>query len=253
MRTTGIIVATANRKIKLPIYFMAGAGLLAAASTHAATLSFGCINNVNVENCTAGAAQLSVDVTDLGNIGPYNQVRFNFNNVGPAASSITDVYFDDGTLLGIADLIDKDDGTPVGHAGVDFSPGASPPNLPGGNTISPEFNVTAGFLADSDSPVAVNGVNPGEWLGVIFNLHPGKTYTDVYDALRVGNGLNPGDDPTGTLRIGMRVQSFSDGGGESFVSNAFAVPIPAAIWLLGTALIGAGMIARSDRATRRQL
>ena len=48
---------------------------------------------------------------------------FEFFNAGPAHSSITDVYFDDGTLLGIAGLIDADDGTlgPMADPDVDFS------------------------------------------------------------------------------------------------------------------------------------
>jgi hypothetical protein len=43
-------------------------------------------------------------------------------NSGPLASSITDVYFDDGALLRIAGLIDADDGVGgmlgLGAAGV---------------------------------------------------------------------------------------------------------------------------------------
>jgi hypothetical protein len=46
-----------------------------------------------------GEAQLFVELTDLG-----SQVEFTFTNIGPDASSITDVYFDDGTLLGIAEI-----------------------------------------------------------------------------------------------------------------------------------------------------
>src|SRR5512145_721995 len=70
------------------------------------------------------SAQLSVDVTAVGT----DQVAFTFyNNVG-IASSITDVYFDDGTLLGIASV--------TGSAGVDFSQLASPGDLPGGNLAS---------------------------------------------------------------------------------------------------------------------
>lgn len=234
--------AFTGSKRLLPVCALAITGILAAAPVQAATLTFGCITApLTSANCTAGAAQLSVDVRDLGFNGTYNQVQFTFNNTGPAASSIADVYFDDGTLLGIASLVDKDDGTPLGHTGVDFSQGASPPDLPGGNSINPQFTVTAGFLADSDSPVAANGVNPGEWLGVIFNLQSGKNYADVLSALTAGNNLGAGDNPAGTLRVGMHVQAFGDGGSASFVSNAFVVPVPAALWLLGSAIAGLGL------------
>src|SRR5512139_3031155 len=45
-----------------------------------------------------GEANLSVEVIDLGG----NQVQFKFFN--DSTSSLTDVYFDDGTLLGIASI-----------------------------------------------------------------------------------------------------------------------------------------------------
>jgi len=82
------------------------ATLLAAVATapvQAALLSFDCITNNNTEDCTTGEAQLSVDVTDAGsNLAGSNLVLFTFQNSGPDASSIADVYFDDGTLLNIA-------------------------------------------------------------------------------------------------------------------------------------------------------
>src|SRR5262245_8799427 len=75
------------------------------------------------------ASQLFVDVTDSGS----NTVTFKFtNNVG-IASSITDIYFDDGTLLGIATVTNG----PLGL--VDFSAGATPGELPGANQANPDF------------------------------------------------------------------------------------------------------------------
>ena len=145
---------------------------------------------------TGTASQYTVEVSDSAGAG---QVQFVFANSGPAASSITDVYFDDGTLLGIASI--------AGSTGVDFSVGASPGDLPGGNTIG--FEATAGFTADSNPPAQPNGVNPGESLAVIFNLLSGVTVQDTI------NALNGGED----LRIGIHVQGFADGGSESFVNN----------------------------------
>lgn len=206
---------------------LAGASLFSAMPSHAATLplAFSCITNNSAANCAAGATQLSVDVTDLG-VGA-NQVKFIFNNLGSAASSITDVYFDDGTLLGIASLLDS-------GSGVAFSTLASPGNLPGGNNADPDFETTAGFSADSDPAVQPNGVNANanEWLAVIFNLQSGGTYADVVNELA-----------TGELRVGMHVQGFSGGGSESFVNMA-AVPLPGAVLLLGSALAGLGLFRR---------
>src|SRR5512147_336377 len=122
-------------------YLILLASVLITAPAHADTFFFKNITGNNVANATAGESQLSVEVT----AGPTGQVIFHFNNAGPAASSITDVYFDDGTLLGIATLNNG--------PGVQFTAGsASPSNLPGANLASPPFQVTQFFLADSDPP-----------------------------------------------------------------------------------------------------
>ena len=116
-----------------------------------------------------GEAQLYVELSDLG-----SQVEFMFTNIGPEASSIIDVYFDDGTLLGIASISNT-------LSLVEFSQLASPPDLPGGNNVSPPFATTAGFSADSDPPAQPLGVNPGESLGITFDLQSGGIFDDVVD------------------------------------------------------------------------
>lgn len=202
---------------------LALAGLLATSiSANAVTYGFGCITNNLAVDCGIGEAQLFVDVTSAA----AQEVTFTFYNNGPAASSITDIYFDDGSLLAIASLVDADDGV-GGHAGVDFSEGASPQNLPGANNVSPAFQVTTGFLADSDSPPSINGINAGEWLDINYTLQGTQTVADVIDELS-----------TGALRIGIHVQAFSTGGSESFVNGPAVVPVPAAAWLFGSALLG---------------
>ncbi len=189
------------------------------------TYSFQCITNNNPSSCATGEAQLFVDVVGNGQtvqIGssPYgpsssDQVLFRFRNTGPSASVITGVYFDDGALLSLAQLI--------GMTGVQFSGGGSPPNLPGGNSLSPPFNAT--FHATADPPPSHNGVNPYEALGVLFALQGGLSWDDVIGA------LNSGD-----LRIGIHVQAFQGGYSESFVNNG-VVPEPAAILLVGSVLL----------------
>jgi hypothetical protein len=191
----------------------------------AATLSFDCITNNIAGDCAIGESQLSVDVTSYS----ATQVLFEFNNTGLSASSITDAYFDNGSLLGLAFLIDADEGS--GDPGVDFTQGASPGDLPGGNNASPAFVATAGFTADSDPPTQPNGVNPGETLGIVFDLQGGGTFADVLSELA-----------SGELRIGIHVQGFGTGGSESFVNNP--IPIPAAVWLFGSGLLGLAAVAR---------
>jgi hypothetical protein len=210
---------------------LVGAGLCAAVagSADGATYSFVNVTANSVVDAAAGEAQLSVDVTSYS----ATQVLFTFMNTGASAMSIADVYFDDGSLLGLAFLIDSDDNG--GDSGVDFTQGASPPNLPGGNGIN--FNTTAGFLADSDPPAQPNGVNPGETLGVVFNLIGGQTLADVIAALDLGLA-NPGVDMLGGLRIGIHVQGFAGGGSESFVNGdtpLVPLPAPAMLGLAGLA------------------
>jgi PEP-CTERM motif len=201
--------------------------MLFVSASQAVTLGFGCISNNDATQCGIGVSQLSVEVVDIGG----DQVRFDFMNIGSIESSITDVYFDDGTLLGIATLVDADEGI-GGDPGVDFSVGGAPPDLPAGNSITPAFETTAGFLADSDSPsVPTTGVNPGETLGVIFDLVFPGSFADILAELANGD-----------LRVGIHLQSIDGGGSESFVN----LPIPEP----GTALLmGMGL---TSLATRRR-
>jgi hypothetical protein len=194
--------------------------LAAGAAVYAGpTYDFTCITNNSAANAAIGEAQLFVEVQNPGG----NQVTFYFTNTGPEASSICDVYFDDGSLLSIVGIIDG--------SGVSFGSPATPGNLPGGNSISPAFETTDDFSADSNPPVEHNGVNPGENLAIMFSLKGGMTYGDILDDLA-----------SGELRIGLHVQAFPDGGSESFVNNRdpSVVPVPGAILLgaLGVGCIG---------------
>ena len=196
-----------------------GAYVLCGSTQAAPTYSFAPVTSNSTLNVAIGQAQMFVDLSDVGS----HQVLFTFTNIGPEPSSIADVYFDDGSLLGIASIQDS-------GSGVAFSQFAKPSNLPGGHSLTPSFETTRGFSADSDPPVQPNGVNPGEWLGIVFDLQSGRTFTDVVQDL---------DD--GTLRIGIHVQGFQNGGSESFVNNGTAtIPAPGAILLsgIGTAVIG---------------
>lgn len=198
---------------------------LVAATGQAETLTFSCISGNNSGNCAIGQQQLSVEVSDPGN----NQALFTIYNLGPDASSVEGVYFDDGTLLGISYLIDMDEGI-GGDPGVDFTAGsAAPPNLPGGNSINPAFVTTAGFLADSDPPTQHNGINPGESLGIAFDLQTGSNFDFLINDLR-----------TAQLRIGLHVIGFGSGGSESFVNNTLttvAIPTPLALFCSGLAVL----------------
>jgi hypothetical protein len=180
--------------------------------------SFDCITVGSAVNCSTGEAQLGFTVTDLG-----SSVDFRFTNAGPAASSITDVYFDwsSPTYSVNAGTI-TDSG-----AGVSFSWGASPSNLPGGSAIG----FFADRTADSNTPVQPMGVNPGEWVN--FN------FSGAYSTLLAGLNSNQ-------LRVGAHVQGFSNGGSASFVVTPVPEPETYAMLLAGLGLMG--FVVRRRRA-----
>lgn len=180
------------------------------------TYSFYAVTNNSSIDPGIGEA-LFVDVSNPGG----SQTLFTFRNVEPENSSITDVYFDDGALLRIASIINT-------ASKVEFSQLANPGDLPGGNNISPAFEVTESFSADSDSPINSNGMNLEEELGILFDLEAGKTYGDVLSDLE-----------STALRIGIHVQGFDDGKSESFVKNRI-IPGAGAIFLgsIGVGLVG---------------
>jgi len=192
------------------------------SQVHAYSVNFSCVPNmdsIDATDCTIGEAQFSVDVIDYGS----SQVLFNINNSGPEQSSIRGVYFDDGTLLGISTIIDTQNG---GSAGVDFMQDMSSPNMPGWDQVIPTFEATASFTSVAVNPSAHNGINEFETLGIVFDLQAGLSFFDVINDLE-----------TGALRIGLHAIDFADTGSESFV-NTSPVPVPAAVWLFCSGLIG---------------
>lgn len=202
----------------------------AVAQADSITYPFFCITNNDAADCAVGEAQLSVTVSNDG-VG-FGQVKFTFNNSGPQDSSIADAYFDDGTLLGIATIING--------PGVSFSLGASPPDLPGGNALSPPFEATAGFTADSDPPAQPNGVNTGEFLTIVFDLQEDGAFNDVISEL-----------DTAELRIGIHVQGFEGGGSESFLNRVVTrVPEPGVLIAMGAGFAGLGWLRRRRGSAR---
>jgi hypothetical protein len=110
-------------------------------------------------------------------------------------------------------------------AGVKFSEGAHPADLPGYDVGS----ATRIFSADSDAPIKPNGVDnsialPEEYLEILFGLKTGKYFENVIADLR-----------TGELVIGVKVQGFANGQSEGFIT-----PVPGAVFLgaLGMSVAG---------------
>jgi hypothetical protein len=182
-------------------------------------------------------SQLSVEVID--NADGTVSFKF-FNNVG-TDSSIVEIYFDDGTLLGLSTVTDSDDaGTAVEFGfGDDVNPG----NLAGGGSLADPFNATVAFSIDSENPQVARGVNASsEWVMTTFTLINEMTYADTLAALEQGAG-------DGGLRIGLHVAGIDGSGAD--ISNSYVNGPPddvpdggTTLSLLGGALLGLGMLRR---------
>ncbi len=179
--------------------------ILTAVPAQAFQFNFGNITSTNATNAAAGESQLFMDVTDANGKEDLSSssVLFKFSNVGLAASSITQIYFDNSSILkSIGPIADSGDG-------VDYV--ARLGNLPGGKSLTTKF--VEDFGIEANTPVSHKGVNPGEWVNVLFNLTPTKTLKDVIN-----------DMTTGSMRVGMHVQAFGNGGSEAFVNRPTVKP-----------------------------
>lgn len=200
-----------------------------AGANAATTYNFASITNTSATNSSAGAAQLTMTATAVGT----TQVDFLFRNTGSTAMSVANIYFDDAAtpiLMACASI--------TNGAGVSFSAGGSPSNLPSGANVS----FVSAFRFRAANPAPSNGVNPGEQVTLRFNLAAGMDFDDVTGAL-----------DSQAMRVGMHVIAFANGGSESFVNQpppedppVTSVPLPT-----GAGLGFAGLFGLAARRSRR--
>jgi hypothetical protein len=141
------------------------------------------------------------------------------------------VYFDDlsSQLLAPPPII-------TSSAGVSYSANCQPPNLPGGETVDPDFVNT--YCAQSNSPQSHNGVQPGEWVQIAYTLVSPATFDSVIAALDAG-----------TYRVGVHVTAFADGGSVSGINNPpTGVPEPTTLLLVSG---GLGLLSLTRRRRSR--
>ena len=150
----------------------------------------------------------------------FEKVDFTFYNISSIPSSLARIYFDDGLLLGIADVINGP-GTSFGQV----FPG--PGNVPNAGLLDPPFVADREFSIGAEPPIPENGVNPpppNEWVQIKFDLESGGTLEGVIAEL-----------DSGVLRVAIHIINLPDGSSES----AIAVPEPTtmALLALGTAVL----------------
>ncbi len=216
--------------MKKKIWFLAGMIVAVASTAQAVTYGF---QNITFNNSAAVDAtvssQLSVDVTPASD---NRHALFTFHNIGSMSATISEIYFDDGSLLSIAQI--------QNGAGVSFNTGGTrgvtPADLPGGKPAG--FEATAIFSTQASGNNAT-GIDPNETLGILFNLQSGMTFADTESALA-----------NGSLRIGLHVRNIGTGGqSDSFVNTPPGSPpsvadTSATLTLLGMAMLGVEWLRR---------
>lgn len=173
-----------------------------------------------------------------------------------APGIITEVYVQDGSLYQLLNPSGDDVEYYKNYTKKNGGWAIAPGDLPGGNSLNPQFTATQGFTSQaggSDKLDISEGVaQQGDMLVLTFKLDLGVDYTQTIA------DLNPAPSPVGDweqLRFGLHVQAIGTGASASFVSTGAdntapgptpSVPLPAAAWS-GMALMCAFMAVRTIR------
>ena len=202
--------------------------VILSTEARAETFGFYNITGNDTADADAGETQLTVDVTDPGG----DQVSFKFHNEGSYNMYISDIYFYDGKL----------EYAPLSmnwSTGVDFvtppddGPFGTGDGLPGYKSWTP----LSLFLEATQVPGGANGVDPGEWVEVVF---------DIKDPVNDDFAEILGDMASSTMVVGIHVQGMGSGD-DTAGSEGFITPVPGAV-ILGILGLGVAGLKLRKRA-----
>lgn len=145
-----------------------------------------------------------------------NQVRARFAVANGGVGQISNVYTQDGTYF---DALSASNLT--ASSGVSFAVGATPSNLPGGNSVSPNFVATQNLSA-SDTGNNSTAIGANEWLDITFTLINNNTYSSIIGAITGDQPNSNGD----FLRFGIQVQNAVGGNSAEYINGKTGTVLP---------------------------
>jgi len=232
-------------KLRLTGLLCGSALVIVGMPAHAATVTF----NLDTVFSTGSVAP--------GGPAPYGTITFDDNGSSGSVQMTIDV----SASVGMADLtqvyLNFDSSMNVNLLNFTFDSGDGPtvtrPNNPNGNNNGIFTGVDA-FQADGDGlydilfdfPPPGNRFNAGE--SVLYSITSGDANT-AGDAI-TANSFNFLSAPGGNAAGPFLAASFWQSTGELGENSAWvaAVPVPAAVWLFGSGLIGLAGLARRKQS-----
>lgn len=172
----------------------------AASPAAAAMMVFDCIPQGDSTTCTLVGAHLTVEVLNTGG----GQAAFVIVNEDAGETIVEQVYVADsrGTLVGPPEILND-------APKVVFEQVSDRRELAGAAGAHPPFESTADLSVTALQPSDDLGINPGESLGLVYAIAPGRTIADVLADLSAGH-----------LRFGVSTVAVSGGERGSLVSQA---------------------------------
>jgi hypothetical protein len=205
--------------MKRAMFLIMAAIFFAVPAMAAFTYGFVNVSGNNSYNAQVGEDQLYMLVDEV-TVNGDSFANFTFGNTGPVPTAVAVIYFDDyddDFFLGNPDYMEND-----AETAFEYMSGGT---MPAWNQVNPSFEKPADFSFAAKNPAPFNGINADESWMVRMNYN--STYSQLIKALN-----------DGSLRVGMHVRAFPNGGSEAFVNTPDIVPpgiipAPSALLLAG--------------------